>query len=133
VKIAKENKAKAIPLKVSGAWHSELMKDAVSEFRQFLEKIPFSKPSSKIIFNATAKEEEDPRLIRNIMATQLINPVRWYESMIRMLDQGVDTFVEVGPKNVLAGLMKKIVPKDSSVRIFNVEDPEGVERLIKAI
>ena len=133
IKIAKENKAKAIPLKVSGAWHSELMKDAVSDFRQFMEDIPFSTPSSKIIFNATAKEENDPELIKDIMANQLVSPVRWYESIINMLDQGVDTFVEVGPKRVLVGLMKKIVPAGRSVKIFNVEDPEGVERLINAI
>ena len=133
IKLAKEKKAKAIPLKVSGAWHSELMKDAVEEFRRFMDKIPFSTPKSKVIFNATAQEEKDPNAIKDIMAKQLISPVRWYETILKMLDEGVDTFVEVGPKRVLTGLVKKIIPKDSSVAIYNVENPEGVEKLVNSL
>ena len=133
IELVKEKKAKAIPLKVSGAWHSELMKDAVGEFRRFMDEIPFSTPKSKVIFNATAQEEKDPNLIKDIMAKQLISPVRWYETILKMLDEGVDTFVEVGPKRVLTGLVKKIIPKDSSVAIYNVENPEGVEKLVNSL
>jgi len=133
IRIAKGKRARAIPLKVSGGWHSELMKDAISEFREFMDKIEFSKPSSKIIFNATASEEEDPETIKDIMARQLISPVRWYESILKMLEDGVEVFVEVGPKNVLAGLLKKIVPKDRPISIYNMENPEGVERLINEL
>lgn len=133
IRITKGKKARAVPLKVSGAWHSELMKDAVSEFREFMDEIEFSKPSSKIIFNATASEEKDPEAIKDIMARQLISPVRWYESILKMLEDGVEVFVEVGPKNVLTGLLKKIVPKDRPVSLYNVEDPEGIENLINKL
>ena len=67
------------------------------------------------------------------MARQLISPVRWYESILKMLEDGVEVFVEVGPKNVLTGLLKKIVPKDRPVSLYNVEDPEGIENLINKL
>ena len=110
VKMAKEKKAKAIPLKVSGAWHSGLMQGGVDEFRAFMEDIPFSSPRSDMIFNATAQCETDPERIKDIMANQLVSPVKWYDIMRKMLDDGVDTFVEVGPKKVLAGLLKRLPP-----------------------
>ena len=61
-----------------------------------------------MMFNATAQCETDPARIKDIVANQLVSPVKWYDTMRKMLDDGVDTFVEVGPKNVLAGLLKKI-------------------------
>lgn len=133
MQMAKEKKAKAIPLKVSGAWHCELMKDAAIEFREFIQEIPFSRPKSKIIFNATADEEKDPESIRDIMAKQLISPVRWYDSVINMLKDGVNIFVEIGPKKVLAGLLKKIIHRKTTVTICNVEDPESLEKFLNTI
>ncbi len=133
VQLTKEKKAKAIPLKVSGAWHSELMQGGVSEFRAFMEDIPFSSPTSDMIFNATAQRETDPERIRDIMANQLVSPVRWYDSMRKMLDEGVNTFVEVGPKNVLAGLLKKIATPDDAIHVFPVQDPESLEKALENI
>jgi [acyl-carrier-protein] S-malonyltransferase len=133
VQLAKSKKAKAIPLKVSGAWHSGLMKDGVDEFRAFMEDIPFSPPTSEMVFNATAQSETDPERIKDIMAHQLMRPVRWYDSMRKMLDEGVDTFVEVGPKNVLAGLLKKIASSADTISVFTVQDPEGLEAVLKQI
>ena len=75
VSAAKEMKARAVPLKVSGAWHSRLMADGVSEFREFMENITFSSPQSLMIFNATAEAESDPVKIKDMMAGQLVNPV----------------------------------------------------------
>jgi len=60
------------------------------------------------------------------MANQLVNPVKWYDIMVNLLDSGVDNFVEVGPKNVLAGLLKKIVPSDKDVNIYNVQDARSL-------
>jgi len=133
VQLAKEKKAKAIPLKVSGAWHSGLMQGGVDEFRAFMEDIPFSSPRSEMFFNATAKGETDPLRIKDIMANQLVSPVKWHDIMRKMLDDGVDTFVEVGPKKVLAGLLKKIISPDDTVSIFAIQDPEGLESILEKV
>ncbi len=127
VKLVKEKKGKAIPIKVSGAWHSKLMEAAVEDFRRFMQDIPFSKPSSKILFNASAEYKTDSEDIKEIMASQLVNPVMWYDIIIKMLEEGVDTFVEVGPKKVLTGLLKKIVGPKKAIRIFNVQDIASVK------
>ena len=133
VQLAKEKKAKAIPLKVSGAWHSGLMRGGVDEFRAFMEDIPFSSPRSDMIFNATAQCETDPERIKDIMANQLVSPVKWYDIMRKMLDDGVNTFVEVGPKKVLAGLLKKIASPDDVISVFTVQDPKGLESVLENI
>ncbi len=133
VKMAKEKKGKAIPLKVSGAWHSGLMQGGVDEFRAFMEDIPFSPPRSDMMFNASAQCETDPERIKDIMANQLVSPVKWYDIMRKMLDDGVDTFVEVGPKKVLAGLLKKIASPDDAISVFTVQDPKGLESALEEI
>ncbi len=129
--LAKQRTGRAVALKVSGAWHCDLMKGAVDEFRQFMEDIPFSEPNSSMLFNATAKKESSPEEMKNIMARQLISPVRWYDIMIAMLEDGIDTFVEVGPKNVLAGLLKKTVPADKEVKIYNVQDTQSLNKFLE--
>jgi [acyl-carrier-protein] S-malonyltransferase len=131
--LVKQKGGKAIPLPVSGAWHSPLMKDAVEELQDFMAGIPFSRPQSAMIFNATAEVENDPAKIRVMMAHQLIRPVRWHEILLRMLQDGVDTFVEVGPKNVLTGLLKKTLPRDSSARTYNVGDLKGLKSFLEGV
>jgi [acyl-carrier-protein] S-malonyltransferase len=133
VALAKEKKGRAIPLKVSGAWHSGLMRGGVDEFRAFMEDIRFLPPRSEMIFNATAQPETDPERIKDIMANQLVSPVKWYDTMRKMLDDGYDTFVEVGPKNVLAGLLKKIASPDDAIDVFTVQDPESLESMLEKI
>ncbi len=130
IEIVKERKGRAVPLKVSGAWHSELMQGAVDDFRAFLQDIPFSSPSSGLIFNATAAGETDPGQIKDIMARQLISRVRWYDLVLNMLSQGVNRFIEVGPKKVLAGLLRKIVPPERDVSVYNVEDLKSLENFL---
>jgi [acyl-carrier-protein] S-malonyltransferase len=129
----KKRGGKSIPLKVSGAWHSQLMEGAVEEFRLFMEDIPFSAPRSKIFFNGTAAEEKTPGTIKDIMSRQLVSPVRWYEIVQRMSQEGVTLFIEVGPKKVLTGLLKKIVPSDGSIRMYNVEDSQGLQVVLQEI
>ena len=133
VQRVKEKKAKAVPLKVSGAWHSGLMQGGVDEFRAFMEDIPFSPPRSEMFFNATAQRETDPLRIKDIMANQLVSPVKWYDIMRKMLDDGVDTFVEVGPKKVLAGLLKKIISPGHAVNVFTVQDPKSLKSALEKI
>jgi [acyl-carrier-protein] S-malonyltransferase len=133
VEMVKKNGGKAIPLKVSGAWHCLLMEKAVDDFRRFMKDIPFSTPQTTVLFNATAKSETAPEEIKELMAKQLICPVKWYDIILNMLSSGVDTFVEVGPKRVLTGLVKKILPRDTEAKIYNVEDRQSLENFLNAV
>ncbi len=125
--------AKSVPLKVSGAWHSELIKGAQDEFKEFLGTVGFDAPQKQVLFNVTAAPEENPAEIRNIMARQLCSPVRWYDTMNRLMEQEVEVFVEVGPGRVLAGLLKKTLPKDYPAKTFNVANMKQLEKFINEI
>ena len=133
VELAEQRKAKAIPLNVSGAWHSALMVDAVDEFRRYMEAVSFRKPSCTMLFNATAETETDGENIKDIMARQLVNPVRWYDIMRSMLSQGVTAFVEVGPKKVLSGLIRKIASSSKDLTILNVQDIKSLEKAMDVL
>ncbi len=133
IDLIKGEGGKAIPLKVSGAWHCGLMGNAVDDFRQFMKDISFSSPETTVLFNATAEAEMDPEKIKDLMARQLISPVRWYDIVLKMLTDGVDVFVEVGPKQVLTGLVKKILPRDTEAKLYNVEDLESLKRFLGAM
>lgn len=124
---------KGIPLKVSGAWHSELIRGAEEDFNAFLEEMPFDAPNTPVLFNVTADYESDPNRIKEIMSSQLCSPVRWYESMCKMQDENIETFVEVGPKKVLSGLLRKIVPDTYPHVVHNVDGMKGLESFLKAV
>jgi [acyl-carrier-protein] S-malonyltransferase len=124
--------AKGVPLKVSGAWHSELIKGAEAEFKEALNKTAFQAPDKEVVLNVTAAAATDPAEIREIMSRQLCSPVRWYDSMCLLRSAGVEAFVEVGPGRVLTGLLKKILPKDCPAGIHNVGSLTQVEELLKA-
>jgi [acyl-carrier-protein] S-malonyltransferase len=133
VDIVKKEGGKAIPLQVSGAWHCALMKNAVEDFSQFMREISFSRPKTNILFNVTAGIEEDPEKIKDIMTRQLISPVKWYDIILNMLGDGVDIFVEVGPKKVLTGLLNKIIPKEGNSKVYNVEDLKSLDAFLEAV
>ena len=117
---AKDHGAKrAIPLSVSGPFHSSLMRPAATKLGVELAMIPLREPKVPIIANVTAKRVESADEIRKLLIEQVTAPVRWEESIRTMLDLGVDTFIECGPGNVLSGLIKKI---DRSVTTYSVFD-----------
>ncbi|MEZ4527043.1 MAG: ACP S-malonyltransferase [Desulfobacterales bacterium] len=125
-------KAKAIPLKVSGAWHSELIRGAEAEFKSFVQEIPFHAPRSRVIHNVNADTVASPAEIKDIMVRQLCSPVRWYDSVLKMMAEQVEIFVEVGPGKVLTGLVKKIIPKDYVCEVHNVYDLPSLEAFLKS-
>jgi [acyl-carrier-protein] S-malonyltransferase len=133
VELVKEKGGKAIPLKVSGAWHCSLMQNAVNDFLQFMGDVSFSAPETSVLFNATAESESDPEKIKDLMAKQLITPVRWYDIIQNMTAEGVNVFVEVGPKKVLTGLLKKTLPRDIGAKVYNVEDVQSLEGFLGAM
>ena len=129
---AEEQGARAIPLKVSGAWHSELMRGAQDEFREYLETIPFQAPVRSILMNVTAELAEDPDEIREIMTKHLCSPVRWFDSIRKMMDAGIEMFAEIGPGKVLAGLVKKILPVDYPAEVYTVNNLKTLEKFLEA-
>jgi [acyl-carrier-protein] S-malonyltransferase len=129
--LASAKGAKSVPLKVSGAWHSALIKDAQDEFKGYLEPVSFNSPQKPVLFNVTADSSDKPDEIKEIMGRQLCSPVRWYDAMKKLIDEDVEVFVEVGPGRVLAGLLKKILPRDHPGKIYNVGNMKQLEGFLK--
>ncbi len=123
-RLAKEAGARVVPLRVSGPWHSPLVAGATGDFAAFMAGIPFAAPRIAFAANASGRLEEDPERIRTLLARQIADRVRWVEIIDGFWRQGVRTFIEVGPKTVLSGLVKKILPPDEDLRILHVEEPE---------
>jgi [acyl-carrier-protein] S-malonyltransferase len=131
--VAKDRGAKAIPLKVSGAWHSELIRGAEKDFTEFLAQIPFNEPQRPVLFNVTAAPESNPDKVKELMARQLCSPVRWYDSVCRMQEEEIRVFAEVGPKKVLTGILRKIIPDTYEHEVYNVDGMKGLETFLKAV
>jgi [acyl-carrier-protein] S-malonyltransferase len=132
--IATRKGAKSIALNVSGAWHSDLIKGAEKEFNKFLNDIEFHIPERPVVHNYTADlSPSDPDQIRTIMGQQLCHPVRWYDSVCKLNEMGVINYAEIGPGKVLTGLVKKILPKNSSAKFFNINSLKALESFCKEI
>ena len=99
---------RVVELAVSGAFHSPLMESARVELAQAIEQTPFKAPSCPVYQNVTAKAETDPERIKSNLLAQLTSPVRWMQSVDAMLTDGAEEFVELGPGNVLQGLVSRI-------------------------
>lgn len=108
VELAKEQGARmAMMLPVSGAFHSSLMQPALDGLREQLENLEINTPYCPIYSNYKAKPTTDPEEIRSNLLDQLLNPVRWTQTLLNMMEDGATTFVEVGPGKVLQGLVKR--------------------------
>lgn len=99
---------RALPLSVSGAFHSPLMEVAESGLREHLEGVTFSPPRFPVVSNVTAQPVSEADDARELLVAQLTSPVRWAASMRTMRERGVDRFLELGPGRVLAGLLRRI-------------------------
>jgi len=99
---------RAIKLAVGGAFHSPLMEPARAELEEAIARTHFSKPLCPVYQNVNAKPSSDPETIKVNLVAQLTSPVRWTQSVINMISDGATSFTEVGPGNVLQGLVKKI-------------------------
>lgn len=127
---AKEAGAKrAIPLVVSGPFHSELMRPSSEQLQATLAEITLSEPQIPVISNVKAKELQDVPAIQQELVEQVYSAVQWEASVREMIAQGVDVFIECGPGKVLSGLVKKI---DRSVATYCVYDEASLEAVIEA-
>ena len=132
-KMAEEKGAKVIPLNVSVANHSPLVADAVPDFAEFMNGVEFKSPQTPIYFNVSSQMESDPAVMRDMMARQIAARVRWYEIISTMIAGGVDTFIEVGPKTVLKGLMRKIVPAGVKVNALQFDSPQSLAACLEKL
>lgn len=127
VELAKEKGAsRAVPLEVSGAFHSPLMQSAVDGMAEILPTISFRNPILPIIANTTAQPLITGEAVRTELLDQLHNSVQWQRSIEYMLGQGVTSIIEIGPGRVLTGLMRRI---DRSVETANIGDAAAVKAL----
>jgi len=117
-----------IPLKVSGAFHSSLMEPALDGLRTAVSGFTFNKPSVPIIANVTAQPVTDVEAIKGELINQLAHCVQWQQSIETMIASGITTFFEIGPGEVLAGLIKRISP---GVQVFNINNNQTVSEITR--
>ena len=127
VELAKEKGAsRAVPLEVSGAFHSPLMQPAVDGMAEILPTVGFRDPDIPIVANVTAQPLTTGEAVRAELLDQLRNGVQWQRSIENMIGQGVTSIIEIGPGRVLTGLMRRI---DRNVETVNIGDAEAVKAL----
>ena len=107
---------RALPLAVSGAFHSPLMEPARLELAEAIDKTPFRVPVCPIYQNVTALPSTDPEVIKDNLLRQLTSPVRWTQTVLNMVADGADSFLEIGPGTVLQGLVKRIAPEITDIQ-----------------
>jgi [acyl-carrier-protein] S-malonyltransferase len=125
VSLAKVQGAKrVIPLAVTVAGHSPLLREAAEEFAAFVNATPLREPTIPVIANVSARPMRSVEEIRRELVQQLTSPVRWTGSVEWMVEQGATRFIEIGPKDVLTGLIKRTAP---NVQATSVGDVAGIE------
>ncbi|MDY7431421.1 ACP S-malonyltransferase [Bacillus sp. V26] len=128
---AKENGAKrAIPLDVSGPFHSELMKPAADKLKEVLDSCELKDADVPVISNVSADVMTDKADIKEKLIEQLYSPVRFEETVNKLIAEGVTTFIEIGPGKVLSGLVKKV---NRRLKTIAVSDPETIELAIQTL
>ena len=121
---------RVVPLAVSGAFHSKFMQEAGAVFAEFIEDADLNDSSIPVITNVDAQETTSAEDFRAKMPKQIYSSVHWTQTIQKMVSEGVDTFIEIGPGKVLAGLNKKIAPEAS---VYNVFDKASLETTVNAL
>ncbi|MGA7616802.1 MAG: ACP S-malonyltransferase, partial [Thermoanaerobaculia bacterium] len=121
---------RALPLPVSAPFHCALMKPAEERLQPVLERAPFRDLSVPLVSNVDASPIGTDHAVRNALIRQVVSPVRWVATIEKMIEMGVKKFIEIGPGNVLTGLIKRISPE---AELVNVSDVKGIEDLISGV
>jgi len=121
---------RVLPLPVSAPFHSALMAPVKARLEPALRAVHFRAPFCPVVTNVEARPNADPARIVPLLLEQVTAPVRWIECVEELVRQGVTRMVEVGPKNVLSGLVRRI---DKTVEVWNVEDGESLEKVLIAL
>jgi len=128
--LAKTKKIKAIPLAVSGAFHSSLMKEAADKMAEELKKYVFKNPRFPVVSNCDAEITTTAEKIPEKLVKQIASPVLWIDSINKIISTGCGIFIELGPKNIVSGMIKKISP---TVKIFNIENEATLNTTLEAL
>jgi [acyl-carrier-protein] S-malonyltransferase len=115
--------SRIIPLKVSGAFHTSLLKPASNALAEILQKVTVNPPTIPVYFNISGRPESE---LKAALTAQICSSVQWVKTLTTMINEGFDTFIEVGPGKTLAGLVRQI---DPSVRVYSVESAESITAL----
>ena len=121
---------RVVPLAVSGAFHSKYMESAGANFAEFIADVELNNASIPVITNVDAEATTEAEDFRAKMPKQIYSSVYWTQTIEKMVAEGVDTFIEIGPGKVLAGLNKKIAPE---AQIYNVFDLASLETTVEAL
>ena len=129
--ILKEKKIKSIPLKVSAPFHCSLMKPAANIMKDKIKITNFKKPQFRIINNVNANPEENPENIKSLLIEQIFSTVKWRETILKMREEGVKNFVEIGPGKVLTGMVKRTVKDAIGFSINSIADIKNLKNELK--
>ena len=121
---------RVVPLAVSGAFHSKYMENAGNEFASFVSELELNDAKMPVITNVDAAETLKADDFKSKMPKQISSSVHWTQTIQKMVEEGVDTFVEIGPGKVLAGLNKKIAPEAT---VYNVFDKASLDTTVAAL
>lgn len=129
--ILKEEKGakRVVPLNVSGAFHSTLMCEAADRLEKVMEDIKVNEMAFPYVANVNAEITDDKNEVKENLIKQVYSPVRWEDSVRKMIADGVDVFIEIGPGKTIAGFMKKIDPEAKVINISTVEDLEKLKEI----
>ena len=119
---------RVIPLKVSGPFHCELLKEAGKKLGEELEKIEIQTFAIPYVTNVTAQYITESDQVKNLLVKQVSSSVRWQQCVEQMINDGVDTFIEIGPGKTLTGFLKKINRNVKALHIEKIEDLEAVRK-----
>lgn len=121
---------RCIPLNVSGPFHSQMLTGAGKKLSEELEKVDIGEIKVPYVSNVTADYVTDKETVKDLLEKQISSPVRWQQSVERMVSDGVDTFIEIGPKKTLTGFLKKIAPQCAGYHVETVEDMEKLLHIL---
>ena len=131
IELCKEAGARrAVPLKVSGPFHTPLLEEASVNLAKELNNIEFQDMKIQVLTNVTAEVIADSSQIKDLLIKQVKSSVKWTETIRNMIDMGIDTFIEIGPSRTLSGFLRDI---DRSVTTFNVEDMKSLNKTLEGI
>lgn len=134
VKLTEAGARKVIPLKVSGPFHTSMLNNASKKLCEYLKDIKFNEPKLKIITNVTGDFITDKNEINSLLEKQVKSSVKWSKTIEKMLEEGIDTFIEIGPSKTLSSFVKEISRnKKANLNIFNVEDLKSLDKTLEGV
>lgn len=128
-RLAKNGAKKMVTLNVSGPFHTELLAEASHQLDDYLDNVTFRDQQMPVISNTTAQPHENGH-IKDLLVEQVMQPVKWSDSIEYLIAQGVDTVIEIGPGKTLSSFMKQI---NKDIRVFRVEDEDTLQATIKGL